>query len=383
MSILNVFKSRRFRVPDVVAGTGLLLGAGLVVASVTAQLPGVALRESDQRPALKAVHAPRSAMMAVAQAGQRWVAVGERGLILYSSDRGKSWNQSNVPVSVTLTSVSFANDRMGWAAGHYGTVLHTSDGGLNWQVQLDGQTAADLVLKEAQNRADQSDERSVRRALFNAKRLVADGPDKPFLDVHFSNVREGLVVGAYGLILSTADGGNSWTPLNYNMDNPGERHLYSIAEADDRVFIAGEEGLLFRSQAGTSGQQGWHFDRLETPYDGSFFTLSASGQRLVAAGLKGHAFGSLDAGESWHELELPSDASVVASQLNARGDVLLVNQAGQLLKGKAFADSLRALPYDPVIAPTAMLRTSQQSLLVSGLQGLAQVSIPSDQMSSK
>lgn len=338
--------------------------------------------EADQRPALESVHADQSAMMAVTQAGQRLVAVGERGLVLYSDDRGHRWQQASVPVSVTLTSVSFANDQLGWAVGHYGTVLHTMNGGLSWQVQLDGQQAADLVLKEAESRAAVSDDRNVRRAVFGAKRLVSDGPDKPFLDVHFRNVREGIVVGAYGLILSTSDGGNNWTPLNYNMDNAGERHLYSIAEANGRLYIAGEEGLLFRSQPRTPAQDTWHFDRLETPYDGSFFTLSAAGDRLVAAGLKGHAYRSLDGGNSWQALELPSDASVVASELNARGDVLLVNQAGQLLKGKAFADSLKALPYEAVIAPTAMLRTSQQSLLLSGLHGLAQVSIPSDQMLS-
>ncbi len=375
MSISNLFKSLPL------AGAGLMLGAGLVVASVVGHSPEV-LREPDQRPALKSIHAARSAMMAVTQAGQRLVAVGERGLVLYSDDRGHRWQQANVPVSVTLTSISFANDQLGWAVGHYGTVLHTRNGGLSWEVQLGGQEAADLVLKAAEARAAVSDDRKVRRAVFGAKRLVSDGPDKPFLDVHFRNVREGLVVGAYGLILSTSDGGESWTPLNYNMDNAGERHLYSIAEANGRLYIAGEEGLLFRSQPRTPAQDAWHFDRLKTPYDGSFFTLSAAGDRLVAAGLKGHAYRSLDGGNSWQALELPSDASVVASQLNARGDVLLVNQAGQLLKGKAFSNSLDVLPYEPVIAPTAMLRTSQQSLLVSGLHGLAQVSIPSDQMLS-
>jgi AraC family transcriptional regulator len=41
----------------------------------------------------------------------------------------------------------------------------------------------------------------------NAELLVSDGADKPFLDLYFKNDREGLGVGAYGLIFQTIDGG--------------------------------------------------------------------------------------------------------------------------------------------------------------------------------
>ncbi|MFK4754070.1 MULTISPECIES: WD40/YVTN/BNR-like repeat-containing protein [Oceanospirillaceae] len=372
MSIATLFKS------PLLSGVGLMLGAGLVIASVASQSPVDALREADTRPALEAAHASHAAMLAVAQAGQRLVSVGEHGLILFSEDQGQTWQQAKVPVSVTLTAVSFANALQGWAAGHYGLILHTEDGGQSWTVQMDGQRAANLVLKEAEVRAEGTDDRQLKRALFSAKRLVADGPDKPFLDIHFRNAREGLAVGAYGLILATVDGGNRWMPLNYNMANSGERHLYSIAEANGYLYIAGEEGLLFRSQPGND----WHFDRLKTPYDGSFFTLSAAGEQLVAAGLKGNAFRSLDGGDSWQTLDLPSDASVVDSILGANGDLLLVNQAGQLLQGNVATAAVRVLPSQPVAAPTAVLRTGQNSLLLSGLRGLAQVLVPSVQVLS-
>ena len=34
----------------------------------------------------------------------------------------------------------------------------------------------------------------------------------PFLDVLFSDASEGFVIGAFGLVLRTRDGGKSWEP---------------------------------------------------------------------------------------------------------------------------------------------------------------------------
>jgi hypothetical protein len=36
-----------------------------------------------------------------------------------------------------------------------------------------------------------------------AEGLVQDGPDKPFLGLHFADAKRGWVVGAYGLALAT------------------------------------------------------------------------------------------------------------------------------------------------------------------------------------
>lgn len=353
-------------------GTGLALATSLVVGSMQASSKP-SLAESDQRPALTSEQGTHSAMLDVTRAGERLVSVGERGLILLSDDNGQSWRQAQVPASVTFTAVHFVSPEQGWVAGHYGLVLHTSDGGESWQTQLTGQQAADLVLQDVRARTPVDAGMREKRALFSAQRLVQDGPDKPFLDIHFLNSQEGLVVGAYGLIFRTQDGGQSWQPINTHLRNPGERHLYSIAESNGRLFLAGEEGLLFRSQP----DDVWQFDRLSTDYDGSFFTLSVQGDEVVVAGLRGNAFGSTDAGDSWQALNLPSEASVVASTLKPSGQVVLVNQAGQLMAGDLNGTAFDVLATQPGLAPTHVMTMNDQTLLLSGLQGLAQVSVSS------
>src|SRR5881392_2872753 len=80
----------------------------------------------------------RSVLTAITRAGDRLVAVGERGIVIFSDDHGGRWQQAKVPVSVTLCAVRFIDKRQGWVVGHAGVVLATRDGGSSWSKQLDG-----------------------------------------------------------------------------------------------------------------------------------------------------------------------------------------------------------------------------------------------------
>ena len=104
----------------------LAVGAALWMGGACAQpafQPPLAL------PAVKSPLAARAPLNAVALAGIRLVAAGSRGHIVYSDDEGKSWTQADVPVSSDLLALHLPSARQGWAVGHEGVVLHTSDGG--------------------------------------------------------------------------------------------------------------------------------------------------------------------------------------------------------------------------------------------------------------
>ncbi|MFU0418243.1 WD40/YVTN/BNR-like repeat-containing protein, partial [Acinetobacter baumannii] len=80
------------------------------------------------------------------RAGKRVVAVGEHGIVLLSDDEGKTYRQARtVPVSATLSAVSFADEKHGWAVGQWGVILATSDGGETW-VKQRMDTAVDQPL---------------------------------------------------------------------------------------------------------------------------------------------------------------------------------------------------------------------------------------------
>lgn len=348
-----------------VLALSLVLGFGAFGASSPARTP---LTDADSRPALSVESFDHAAILAMQNTGKRLVAVGERGLILLSDDGGRSWRQARVPVSVTLTAVRFPTPDQGWAVGHFGTVLHSADGGESWSVQLRGAQAAQLALDEATAR-NGADRQSA--ALASAQRLVDDGPDKPLLDLYFADERHGIVIGAYNLILRTEDGGKSWQSLSASLDNPGSRHLYAIAGTSTYLYIVGEEGRVYRS-----ADHGASFTRVSTPYQGSYFTVAGQGDSVVVAGLRGNAWRSDDHGQSWRRLELPQPVSVVASLFLRDGGVLLLNQAGQLLRGDSQATSLELLGSLARPAPTGMVRNAASVLLVSSLQGIVRPLVP-------
>lgn len=273
------------------------------------------------RPALPVRQAERSMLLAAALAGGRIVAVGERGVVVVSEDGGASWRQRPTPVSVTLTAVRFTDASNGIAVGHGGVVLLTADGGASWTVVLEGKRAAAIALEAARASRDAA-------AITNAERLVADGADKPFLDVLASDPAQLLVVGAYGLAFASADGGRSWTPWMDRLDNPKGLHYYAVRRRGDALLIAGEQGLLLRSTDG-----GRTFRRLESPYKGSFFVAELAGERdIVVAGLRGNAWRSSDDGRSWSRIQSPANASITASLQSHDGGLFFGDQAGNVLR---------------------------------------------------
>jgi len=320
-------------------------------------------------PARESSRAQHSLQLAVTRAGDRLVAVGERGVVLLSDDAGRSWRQAqSVPVSVALTDVHFVSASHGWAVGHSGVVLHSGDGGETWTRQLDGSQAAVVIRDDAKRRAEVGEE-GAAAALRSAEYLVSDGPDKPFLGVRFADERRGYVVGAYGIALHTADGGKSWQSLVGRIPNPRGKHLYQIQIAGDALLIAGEQGALFRSvDAGAS------FSAVETPYAGTFFgALELGGDALLAYGLRGNAWRSADGGASWQRVELGQENTVNAALSLGDGALLLADESGRLLHSVDGGQSFTTLPGAAATSITSLLQTHDGALVLAGTRGLVRV----------
>lgn len=301
------------------------------------------------RPALQVRAPERAVLLAAAPASTGLVAVGERGLALVRDRATGAWQQRATPTSVTLTAVRFVDATQGVAVGHGGVVLATADGGRSWQRRLDGRRVAQLALEDAKASGDAA-------RLRDAERLVADGPDKPLLDVLAWDARRMLVVGAYGIAMHSDDGGHTWTSWMGRLPNPRGLHLYAVRRVDDRLLVVGEQGLLLASDDG-----GTTFRTVASPYRGSWFTAEmTTADEWVVAGLRGQAWRTADGGASWQPLAGEATASITASVLDAQGQLLLGNQAGMVLRVEG--DRLRPLG-DQALAPIAALVFDQREAL--------------------
>ena len=336
--------------------------AGTSLAAMSADLPAYNVLKTPSRQSAKAT---RIALLAMTRAGRRFVAVGERGIVIFSDDEGTSWLQANVPVSVTLTAVQFVDTEIGWAVGHLGTILHTTDGGKSWHVQMDGIRAAHLVYE--------SELQSAKEGGVGAL-LVQDGPDKPFFGLHFENARKGLVVGAYNLALCTEDGGATWRSLTERIPNPKGLHLYSLLKANEALFVAGEQGLLLRSV-----DQGESFHALASASKATAFGLVAGPRgEVLTFGLRGRAFLSRDSGATWKEVQTGTRASIGAGTLLANGHLLLGSESGELMLSRDNGETFRLLEARHPFAFTCLIQVNSKELLATTLGGVRKLALSSE-----
>jgi photosystem II stability/assembly factor-like uncharacterized protein len=330
-----------------------LLSSLMLASAVT---HGAPVGDALQRPALQVRHPERAVLLSAARAGERIVAVGERGIVALSDDAGVTWRQAPCPVSVTLTTVRFADARNGVVVGHGGTVLTTADGGASWALRLDGRRLGVLAREAARTDAE----------LKEAERLVADGPDKPFLDVLMFDTQRLLAVGAYGIAFHTTDGGKTWAPWMARLNNAKAMHWYVLRRHGSTVLLAGEQGLLLRSD-----DDGASFKPLASPYGGSWFAGEMTAHELLVAGLRGNVWRSADGGASWSQLKTPVPASITATAAAADGSLLLANQGGLVMHVRG--NSLVPLAGSPLPPPSGLLSMGPRVLSV-GLAGA--VSMP-------
>jgi photosystem II stability/assembly factor-like uncharacterized protein len=232
-----------------------------------------------------------------------------------------------------LTSVTFTNEKTGWAVGQWGAILRTDDGGETWKLQ----------------RVDLS-------------------TDRPLFSVYFKDASEGWAVGLWSLMLHTTNGGNTWEVVTL-APPPGSKkadaNLNSVF-ADDKgdLFVSAERGMVLKSSdAGKS----WTY--ASTGYAGSFWSgVVLKDGTVLVGGLRGSIYRSVDQGATWSNVSSSLHSSVTDLVQQSNGTVVGVSLDGVSLTstddGKTFTGSQRPdrLPLTAVTeAPDGKLLTFSDS----------------------
>lgn len=286
----------------------LSIALGLCAAAGMARAEGTTAPALRQLPAVPTAYAGEATILGATHAGERIVGVGDHGVVLLSDDHGKTFRQARtVPVSSTLTGVSFADAKNGWAVGHWGVILHTTDGGETWTVQ----------------RSDTNE-------------------DRPLFGVRFFDDREGIAVGLWSLVLATHDGGAHWDSVTLPAPPGGGRAdrnlLAAFADAHGTLFVAAERGMVLRTK-----DRGRSWDYLDTGYKGSFWTGTALRDgTLLVGGLRGSMYRSTDGGAHWQAVDSGAKSSLTGIVQARDGTVQAVGLDGTMLESGDAGATFRA-----------------------------------------
>tara|TARA_R110002073_G_scaffold2938_3_gene19205 strand:+ start:57462 stop:58631 length:1170 start_codon:yes stop_codon:yes gene_type:complete len=308
----------------------------------------------------------------VAHAGQRIVAVGDRGSILYSDDDGINWVPAKSSTSVLLTSVCFADSYNGWAVGHDATVLGTKDGGETWAVQYsDVLGGADDSAEEDFSEEDYDDYGAYDDYGDDAGvAMPVDTSGAPFLDVMCDSKERAIAVGGYGYVVETQDGGESWVKRNEDIPNPDGWHIYAIERVPgtSTLIAAGEKGTLLRSR-----DNGVSWQKLDSPYGGTFFGITSTFHVTLIHGMQGKVFASRDGGSTWNLVKTGVTRAVNAGVVLKDGTIILAGASGSILvshdKGSSVA--LQYLPNRESIS--GLLPIGTDRLVMVGDRGITLV----------
>lgn len=275
--------------------------------------------------------------------GQRLVTVGEHGYIFVSDNEGDLWRQVPTATDATLTSVAFADVQLGLAVGHDATILRSVDGGSSWQE----------VFRDPQQL-------------------------RPLLRVMFIDKQRAIAIGAYGAFFESTDGGVTWTERQIT---EGDRHFNALTRlTDGTLLLAGEAGTLLRS-----GDGGTQWEKLVSPYTGSFFGLLPLAQGSVLAfGMRGNIFRSEDRGTSWQAAISDNGNALFGGLTHDDGLVVLVGQNGTVLAsrddGRSFkrvaTQASRTLSSVQRPLQQALAKNGEETILVFGEGGPTRIALP-------
>jgi photosystem II stability/assembly factor-like uncharacterized protein len=189
----------------------------------------------------------------------------------------------------------------------------------------------------------------------------------PFLDVWFEDAGHGFVIGAYGMIFHTDDGGNQWQDWAQKLDNGDKYHLNAITEiGGGALMIVGEAGQIHVSE-----DNGTTWDRRDSGYEGSLFGVTGTGNsgEALAFGLRGTVMHTTNNGQRWDQVHTGS-STTLNDGASAGERLVLVGNNGTLVirdgASAAFRETLRA----DRLGLMGVVVNGPQSLLLVGEGGV-------------
>jgi photosystem II stability/assembly factor-like uncharacterized protein len=227
---------------------------------------------------------------------EKAIVVGYGGKVILTDNGGMSWTAVESGTDEALYGIELVDDKTGWVVGQDGLVMRTEDGGKTWAKQESNATFQERegpvrpaylfnVAAIDGDRAWAVGDRSIlasttdggktwrSRKVEVAQDDITGGQslaaaDPIFYDVKFADAQRGWIVGEFGKILATTDGGETWQEQTKTLLEGTEFFdvldlptLYGLFVRSDQVAMA--SGLEAHIASTANGGQRWQYDEID------------------------------------------------------------------------------------------------------------------------
>ncbi|HTO52466.1 MAG TPA: YCF48-related protein [Myxococcota bacterium] len=297
-------------------------------------------------------HLPKASLYTVASHGENVWAAGYWGTILRSNDGGRNWQQSDTPTSNTLYAIAFADDRNGFAVGASGIILHSTDGGATWAkqvVQVPDETGSlrpldvnlfgvaalsggdAFIVGDLGTLLRTRDGTTWEKVTLDAATYGDENvPDRILNAVVFTSPMDGWIGGEFATLLRTHDGGATWVGTREISGAPPDLYLFGVAGGGGSAAAVGLAGGVLVSNADGSA---WTSRSVDTT--AGLFSIAWRGQTGITGGDRGVLFITSDGGTTWKEPNRPKLFNWIASTtFVGEREAVAVGEGGLILRSE-------------------------------------------------
>ena len=303
---------------------------------------------------------------------QNGLVVGDGGLMLTTSDGGKTWEKMEVDMRppgagqrpgggggpppgfgrggpAPLYNIYFVDENVGFIIGGRAVILKTEDGGKTWSrkmamsdtpgrggnprplranlmgIQMINETTGfiagseNTILKTTDG--GETWVGSSERARVGETRNNLEG-------IWFVSETTGWIIGSFGTLLHTADGGENWTKQDPGFDN----NLFGIFFIDENTgWICGQESLILHT---TDGGATWNQQKTES-IDDLHDIIFVDAMVGWAVGGYNTILHTTDGGKTWAVSNIPGGANFKGVHATDQNHCWTVNDWGVIAGYKA------------------------------------------------
>jgi photosystem II stability/assembly factor-like uncharacterized protein len=226
-------------------------------------------------------------------------AIGSSVIIFKTTDGGVSWEPSLSDFG-DIRTITFLNDRLGWASGQSSRVWHTSDGGATWvlQIQFPFQFVHALSFVDSLNGWGAGDVNRRVHTTDGGLTWLVDTLAYSLYDIQFIDSLHGWQCGTWK-IERTTDGGSTWQ-LQLDTFMVRWQSIFMLDQitgwaVSEMSAFGGTPGLIVHT---TDGGATWAYQQNPTEYSlrGVFFSNSLNG---VTVGDVATLLRTTNGGQGW------------------------------------------------------------------------------------
>jgi photosystem II stability/assembly factor-like uncharacterized protein len=220
-----------------------------------------------------------------ALSAERALVIGYRGKILETPDSGRTWNIIPTPTDRALYNIRFADTQTGWICGQGGLILATKDGGKTWTEQKSNTdtylfalypvsathvyaVGDKSTLVETTDAGANWRPRKIAQSSEGVSEDIALAVQDPiFYDIEFADEQNGWIVGEFGTIRHTADGGKTWVEQQKSLLGGGIVDMFDLPTLFGVHFVNNQEGIAAGLEGKIAhthdGGNSWSFDKID------------------------------------------------------------------------------------------------------------------------